>query len=107
MQLQLVTIRVKKIERLPFAFVVFPDRHSCLFQLIRERFKIFWRDAECIVGVVAFLRGYVVTGYVVRKTDLKVTTGKISTSIPLSMKLQPQQIAPECQASLQITDGEG
>ena len=33
-------------------FIVFPDRHSRLFQLIRERFKIFWRDAECIVGVV-------------------------------------------------------
>ena len=85
MQLQLVAIRIKKIERLPFAFVVFPDRHSCLFQLIRERLKIFWRDAECIVGVVAFLRGYVVTGYVVRKANPKIATGKVSAGIPLSM----------------------
>ncbi len=74
MQLQHVTIRVKKIERLPFAFIVFPDRHSRLFQLIRERLKILWRDAECIVGVVAFLRGYVVA---IRRTK---GAGKNNTS---------------------------
>jgi hypothetical protein len=107
MQLQLVAIRVKKIERLPFAFIVFPDRHPRLFQLIRERLKIFWRNAECLVSIVTFLRGHVVTGYVVRKADPKVTSGKVSTSIPLSMKLQPQQITPEGQAALQITDSEG
>ncbi|AHW12634.1 hypothetical protein AEW27_16545 [Salmonella enterica subsp. enterica serovar Montevideo] len=71
MQLQLVTIRVKKIEGLPFAFIVFPDRHSRLFQLIRERLKIFWRNAECVVGIVTFLRGHVVTGYVVRKVPVR------------------------------------
>ena len=85
MQLQLVSIRVKKIERLPFAFIIFPDRHSRLFQLIRERLKILWHNAEYVVGVVTFLRRHVVTGYVVRKADPKVTTGKVSASIPLSM----------------------
>lgn len=79
-----MAIRVKKIKRLPFAFIVFPDRHPRLFQLIRERLKILWRDAECVVGIVAFLRSYVVTGYVVRKADPKVTTGKVSTDIETS-----------------------
>lgn len=33
-------------------------------------------------GVVAFLRGHVVAGYVIRKADSKITAGKIATGVP-------------------------
>ena len=59
MQLQLVPVRVEKIERRPLAFVLLPDGDARLLQLVRERFKIRFCDGKRVVGVVALLRRHI------------------------------------------------
>ena len=56
MQFQLVPVRVKKIERLPFAFVVFPDSDVGGGKRLYQRVEVLRRDGEGIVGIVAVLR---------------------------------------------------
>jgi len=70
--------------KIDLRFYCLSRHHSRLFKLIQERLTIFWRDAECVVCIVTFLQGHVATGYVIRKTDPKVTIGKVSTDIETS-----------------------
>jgi len=56
MQFQFVPVRVEKIERRPFAFVLFPDRYASVFQLLRDGVEVFRFNREGVVGVVAVLR---------------------------------------------------
>lgn len=107
MQLQLVPVRVEKIERCPLAFVLLPDGDARLLKPVRERFKIFFRDGKRVVGVVALLRRHVPARLVVRQADPQIAAGEIGPGIPEGVQRQPQQLVPEGDAFLQVADREG
>lgn len=107
MQLQLVPVRVEKIERRPLAFVLLPDGDARLLQPVRERFKILFRHGKRVVGVVALLRRHVPARLVVRQADPQIATGEIGPGIPAGVQGQPQQRVPEGDAFLQVADREG
>lgn len=107
MQLQLVPVRVEKIERCPLAFVLLPDGDARLLEPLRERFKIFFRHGKRVVGVVALLRRHVPARLVVRQADPQIAAGEIGPGIPAGVQRQPQQLVPEGDAFLQVADREG
>lgn len=107
MQLQLVPVRVEKIERRPFAFVLLPDGDARLLEPLRERFKISLRHGKRVVGIVAFLRRHITARLVVRQADPQIATGEIGPGIPAGVQRQPQQFVPEGDAFLQVADREG
>lgn len=107
MQLQLVPVRVEKIERRPLAFVLLPDGDARLLKLLRERFKILFRHGKRVVGVVALLRRHVLARLVVRQADPQIAAGEIGPGIPAGVQRQPQQLVPEGDAFLQVADREG
>ena len=106
-QLQLVPVRVEKIERCPLAFVLLPDGDARLLEPLRERFKIRFRHGKRVVGVVALLRRHVLARLVVRQTDPQIAAGEIGPGIPAGVQRQPQQLVPEGDAFLQVADREG
>ncbi len=107
MQLQLVPIRVEKIERRPLAFVLLPDGDARLLQPVRERFKIRFRDGKRVVGIVALLRRHVPARLIVRQADPQIAAGEIGPGIPAGVQGQTQQLVPEGNAFLQVADREG
>lgn len=107
MQLQLVPVRVEKIERRPLAFVLLPDGDARLLQPVRERFKIRLRHGKRVVGVVALLRRHILARLVVRQADPQIAAGEIGPGIPAGVERQPQQLVPEGDAFLQVADREG
>lgn len=107
MQLQLVPVRVEKIERRPLAFVLLPDGDARLLQPLRERFKIFFRHGKRVVGVVALLRRHVLARLVVRQADPQIAAGEIGPGIPAGVQRKPQQLVPEGDAFLQVADRKG
>ncbi len=107
MQLQLVPVRVEKIERRPLAFVLLPDGDARLLKPLQERFKILFRHGKRVVGVVALLRRHVPARLVVRQADPQVAAGEIGPGIPAGVEHQAQQLVPEGDAFLQVADREG
>lgn len=107
MQLQLVPVRVEKIERRPLAFVLLPDGDARLLEPLREGFKIRFRDGKCVMGVVALLRRHILARLVVRQADPQIAAGEIGPGIPAGVQGQPQQLVPEGDAFLQVADREG
>jgi len=106
-QLQLVPVRVEKIERRPLAFVLLPDGDARLLEPLRERFKIRLRHGKCVVGVVALLRRHILARLVVRQADPQIAAGEIGPGIPAGVQGQAQQLVPEGNAFLQVADREG
>lgn len=106
MQLQLVPVRVEKIERRPLAFVLLPDGDARLLQPVRERFKILFCNGKRVVGVVALLRRHVPARLVVRQADPQLAAGEIGPGIPAGVQRKPQQLVPEGDAFLQVADRE-
>jgi len=106
-QLQLVPVRVEKIERRPLAFVLLPDGDARMLKPLRERFKILFRDGKRVVGIVALLRRHVLARLVVRQADPQIAAGEIGPGIPAGVQRQPQQLVPEGDAFLQVADREG
>lgn len=107
MQLQLVPVRVEKIERRPLAFVLLPDGDARLLKPVRERFKIRFRHGKRVVGVVALLRRHVLARLVVGQADPQIAAGEIGPGIPAGVQRKPQQLVPEGDAFLQVADREG
>lgn len=107
MQLQLVPVRVEKIERRPLAFILLPDGDASLLQPLRERFKILFRHGKRVVGVVALLRRHILARLAVRQADPQIATGEIGPGIPAGVQRKPQQLVPEGDAFLQVADREG
>ncbi|GHL78067.1 hypothetical protein ECZU34_58150 [Escherichia coli] len=52
-----MAVRVEKIVRRPFTAVIFPYLSPRLRQQSHHPGKLFFRHAEGVVGIVAFLRG--------------------------------------------------
>ncbi|GEM_PF-6714424 len=98
-QFQLVPVRVEKIERLPFAFVLFPDGNACVFKLLREGVEMFWCDRERVVGVVALLRRNEFTRVIIRETEPEIAAGEISPGVPFGVQAQAKEIALEYNAA--------
>ncbi len=106
-QFQLVPVRVEKIERRPFAFVLFPDGYACVFKLLREGVQMFWLDGEGVMSVVALLRRNEFPRVVIRQTEPEIAAGEICPGVPFGVQAQAKEIAPEGDADRQIADGEG
>ena len=107
MQLQLVPVRVEKVERRPLAFVLLPDGDARLLKPLRERFKIRFRHGKRVVGIVALLRRHVLARLVVRQADPQFAAGEIGPGIPAGVQRQTKQFVPEGDAFLQVADREG
>ena len=86
MGFQLVPVRVEKIERLPFASVLFPRRYPRLRKACHKCSKIIFIDTKGIVGVVALLRGDVPPLRVQRQAEPQIGAAQIRAVIPACMQ---------------------
>jgi len=106
-QFQLVPVRIKKIERRPFAFVGFPDGDVSGGKRLYQRVEVLRRDGEGIVGIVAVLRRNILARVVVREAKPEIAAGEVRPGIPFGMQAQAEKIAPEDDAGGEMADGEG
>ena len=104
MDLQLVPVRIEKIERFAFAAIALPLFDAVLAQPLADLLNVFRRYAEGVMGVIA--RALLRPGLIPRQTQPQRPQREISAALPAGVRGKPQQMTIKFEAAIEIADGE-